>query len=87
MNIQNISPFKGLDMLKFGEDRISTREKLGSNYITFSRINNDEPEVDYYENIGLQLNFDKKKLPGSYRNNGSSQSNFQQYIFYWFKSF
>ena len=58
MDLQNIITFQGLGDIRFGMRRNDIRSLLGIEYESFSRAGNDVPEIDSYDNIGLQLNYD-----------------------------
>lgn len=58
MNLQNIIIFQGLGDIKFGMDRDSIRSLLGKGYESFSRAGNEILEIDSYDSLGLQLNYD-----------------------------
>jgi hypothetical protein len=59
MDLQNIIVFQGLGDIRFGMNRDDIRSLLGEEYTTFSRAGNVVPEIDSYDNIGLQLNYDE----------------------------
>lgn len=60
MDLQSIIKFEGLGDIRFGMNRNDIRVLLQKKYKTFSRAGNDVPEIDSYDILGLQLNYDDK---------------------------